>query len=177
MAEISSVGIGMRNVHIHRFAGDVIDSQRSSETSVTGHGNGQISSYTSHYNQIFLRATDGQEKSVEVASSGVSVRPGNKVTVLWGIVGNDEKGAYTTVHNHDTNQTGHIAKGINDTAGPPFYNMMIILFVIIGVISVFSLFGGGFGSILFIAATAFFFYWLTQRRRKLRSAMEAAILK
>ncbi len=177
MAEVSSVNIGMRNVHIYRFTGDVIDSQRSSETSVTGHGNGQISSHTYHYNEIFLRASDGQEKSVEVASSGVSVRPGNVVTVLWGIVGNNEKGAYTTVHNHDTQQTGHIAKGINDTAGPHLYNMMIILFVFVGVVAGFSLLGGGFSSIIPAAITAYFFYWLIQRRRKLRAAMEAAIIK
>lgn len=176
MAAVSSVNIGMRHINIHCFTGEVIDSQRSSETHVMGHNNGQISSSTSHYNEVFLRAADGQERVVEVASSGVPVRAGNNVTVLWGIVGNKEKGSYTTVVNHDTGALGHIAKGVNDVCGPHFYNMMIILFVIVGVVGGMSLLSGSVASsILPLAATGGFFYWLTGRRRKLRAAMESAV--
>ena len=35
--------------------------------------NGIVSSSTTHYNEIFLRAPNNEERSVEVAASGVSV--------------------------------------------------------------------------------------------------------
>lgn len=171
----SNVRIGMRHINIYRFTGEVVDSQRSSETSVTAHNNGQVSSRTFHYNEIFLRAADGEERAVEVAGANVPVRAGNTVTVLWGIVGKKEKGSYTTVLNHDTRQIGHIAKPINDLSGPHFYNMLIILFVFVGVFSVMGTFQDNPGSILALLATGGFFFWLLQRRKKLRAAMEAAV--
>ncbi|EUJ09741.1 hypothetical protein Meth11DRAFT_0542 [Methylophilaceae bacterium 11] len=178
MAAVNNVSVGGRSISLYRFTGEVIDSQRSSETSITSHSNGQVSSYTSHYNEIFLRDKEGKEISVEVASAGVPVRPGNTVTVLWGILGNKDKGPYTTVYNHDTGNIGHIAKSVNDLCGPHLYNMLIIVFVIVGVIGAFSLLGGSIGSsIIPLAATAGFFYWLTGRRRVLRAAMEDAAKK
>ena len=99
--------------------------------------------------KCFSVRADGQERVVEVASSGVPVRAGNNVTVLWGIVGNKEKGNYTTVVNHDTGSLGHIAKGLNDICGPHFYNMMIILFVIVGVVGGMSLLSGNVASVYF----------------------------
>lgn len=178
MAAVNSVSVGGRNISIYRFTGEVIDSQRSSETSITSHNNGQVSSYTYHYNEIFLRDKEGKEISVEVASAGVPVRPGNVVTVLWGILGNKDKGPYTTVFNHDTGNIGHIAKSVNDLCGPHLYNMLIIVFVFVGVIGSFSLLSGSIGSaIIPLAATAGFFYWLTGRRRVLRAAMEDAAKK
>jgi hypothetical protein len=175
MGAVSSVDIGRRRVNIYRFTGQVLDSQRSSETSVTSYNNGQVSAQTFHYNEIFLRSADGEERAVEVASAKVPIRVGNTVTVLWGIVGNRDKGSYCTVHKHDTRQTGHIAKAINDASGPPLYNMLIILFVFIGVFSVMGAAGGSGGAIVLVLATAGFFYWLLGRRKKLRNAMEAAL--
>jgi hypothetical protein len=178
MAAVNNVIVGGRNISIYRFTGEVIDSQRSSETSITSHNNGQVSSYTSHYNEIFLRDKEGKEVSVEVASAGVPVRAGNTVTVLWGILSGKDKGPYTTVYNHDTGNIGHMAKSVNDLCGPHLYNMMIIVFVFLGVIGAFSLLGGNIGSsIIPLATTAGFFYWLTGRRRVLRAAMEEAAKK
>jgi hypothetical protein len=175
MAAVSNVSVGGRRISIYRFTGEVIDSQRSSETSITSHSNGQVSSQTYHYNEIFLKDKEGKEISVEVASAGVPIRPGNTVTVAWGILGGKDKGPYTTVYNHDTGGIGHIAKSINDLCGPQLYNMLIIVFVFVGVIGSFSLLGGNIGSsIIPLAATAGFFYWLTGRRRVLRAAMEVA---
>jgi hypothetical protein len=175
MPEVSSIKIGMRNIRIYRFTGVVVDSQRSSETSVTTHNNGQVTASTYHYNKIFVQDENGEEIAAEVESAGVSIRPGNRVSVLWGIVGNDAKGSYTTVVNHDTGAIGHIAKGINDACGPPFYNRLIILFVFIGVMGAGVLLGGDFGgSIVLLAPVAWYFWWLTGRRRKLRAAMAAA---
>jgi hypothetical protein len=172
MAAVSNVSVGGRQISIYRFTGEVIDSQRSSETSITSHNN------TYHYNEIFLRDKEGKEISVEVASAGVPVRPGNTVTVLWGILGSKDKGPYTTVYNHDTGTIGHIAKSVNDLCGPHLYNMLIIVFVFVGVVGSFSLLSGNIGSaIIPLAATAGFFYWLTGRRRVLRAAMEEAAKK
>ncbi len=175
MAEVGAINIGTRQVHIHRFTGIVMDSQRSSETSITGHTNGQIRSHTFHYNEIFLRSADGEERAVEVGSAKVAVRVGNTATVAWGIVGSASTGSYTTVRNHETGLVGHVAKGINDVAGPPGYNMMIIVFVFVGVFSVMGVFSGKMSSIIMTGATGYFFYWLTQRRRVLRAAMVDAV--
>ena len=175
MSAVSSVDIGMRRINIYRFTGQVLDSQRSSETTVSSDNRGNVSSSTYHYNEIFLKGADGEERSVEVASASVPVRIGNTVTVLWGIVGNREKGHYSTVYNHDTQQVGHIAKAINDLAGPMLYNMLIILFVFIGVFAVMSLFGGSGVGFVLVVLTGVFFYWLIRRRKKLRAAIEAAL--
>lgn len=173
MSAIGSVQIGSRTVNLYKFTSEVMDSQRSSETQVTSYNNGQVSSTTHHYNEVFLRAPNGEEISLEIGSSRVSVRQGNTVTVAWGILGNRERGPYTTVYNHNTKSIGHMAKPINDLAGPPGYNMLIILFVIIGVVSVFNLVS--LMGLLGVGATAGFFYWLLQRRKKLRTAIESAI--
>ncbi|MES2625111.1 MAG: hypothetical protein V4628_07525 [Pseudomonadota bacterium] len=175
MPEVSTVDIGMRKVHIYRFTGVVVDSQKSSHTSVTSHNNGQVSTYTDHYNEIFIQNEGGEEMSAEIGGSNVSVRVGNKVSILWGIVGNAERGPFTTVVNHDTGAKGHMAKGVNDVCGPPFYNMLIILFVFIGVLGGGTLLGGNFGgSIPLLVPTGVYFWWLTGRRRKLRAATLAA---
>ena len=175
MPEVSSVDIGMRKVHIYRFTGVVVDSQRSTHTTATSHNNGQVSTHTEHYNEIFIQDEKGEEMSAEIGGTGVSVRPGNRVSIFWGIVGNAEKGSYTTVINHDTGAKGHIAKGVNDVCGPPFYNMLIILFVFIGVMGAGVLLSGDFGgSIPLLAMTGGYFWWLTGRRRKLRAATLAA---
>ncbi|MBK6496345.1 MAG: hypothetical protein IPO52_05980 [Gemmatimonadetes bacterium] len=175
MSAVSSLRIGSRQISLYRFTGEVLDSQRSSHTTVTSHQNGQVSAQTEHYNQVFLRASDGEERSVEVASAGVAVRVGNIVTVGWGLVGSNATGSYATVWNHDTNQVGHIAKAINDTAGPPLYNMMIIVFVFIGVFNAMGVFAFNLRAIFWVGLTFFFFWWLTQRRRTLRAALEAVV--
>jgi hypothetical protein len=175
MTAVSTIDIGMRKIHIYCFTGVVVDSQKSSQTSVTTHNNGQVSSHTEHYNEIFVQKENGEEMSAEVGGTGVSIRPGNRVSVLWGIVGNAERGPYTTVVNHDTGAKGHMAKGINDVCGPPFYNMLIILFVFIGVMGAGVLLSGDFGgSIPLLVPTGVYFWWLTGRRRKLRAAMVEA---
>ena len=171
MPEVSTVQIGMRKVHIYRFTGAVVDSQKSTHTTATSNNNGQVTTYTEHYNEIFIQDEKGEQMSAEIGGTGVSVRPGNKVSVFWGIVGNAERGPFTTVINHDTGTKGHMAKGVNDVSGPPFYNMLIILFVFIGVMGAFSLLGGDIGgSIPLLAMTGAYFWWLTARRRKLRAA-------
>jgi hypothetical protein len=175
MPEVSTVQIGMRNVHIYRFTGVVVDSQKSTHTTATSHNSGQVTTHTEHYNEIFIQDEKGEEMSAEIGGTGVSVRPGNKVSVFWGIVGNAERGPFTTVINHDTGAKGHMAKGVNDVCGPPFYNMLIIVFVFVGVVGSFNLLGGDIGgSIVPLAATAGYFWWLTARRRKLRAATLAA---
>jgi hypothetical protein len=171
MSAVRTIAIGARQIHLHRFTGEVLDSQRSSHTTVTSHANGQVSAHTQHSNEIFLRAPDGEERAVEIATSGVPVRVGNIVTIGWGIVGNAATGSYATVRNHDTGQLGHIAKAINDTAGPPLYNMMIIVFVFIGVFNAMGALAFKPGALFLVGLTGFFFWWLTQRRRVLRAAL------
>jgi hypothetical protein len=171
MPEVSTVQIGGRKVHIYRFTGVVLDSQRSTHTTATSHNNGQVTTHTEYYNEIFLQNENGEEMSAEIGGTGVSVRQGSRVSVFWGIVGDAERGPFTTVINHDTGAKGHMAKGVNDVCGPPFYNMLIILFVIIGVFGAFALFGGELvKAIVLLGLTGWFFWWLTERRRKLRAA-------
>ena len=175
MTATDNVRIGMRRINIHRFTGTVIDSQRSSETSFTGHSNGQVVSSTTHYNEIFLRTPQGEERSIEVGNANVPVRTGNVVTVTLGIIGNREKGYYTSVLNHDTGTIGHKAKAINDLAGPTFYNMLIIVFVFVGVMGGALLLKGDSGAVLPLLATVGYFLWIFRRRKKLRTAMEASM--
>ncbi len=175
MEAVGNVGLGTRSVNIYRFTGQVIDSQRSSETSFMSHSNHQVTSQTHHYNEIFIRSPDGEERVAEVGSTGVPVRAGNTVTVVWGIIGNREKGLYAGVYNHDTRQMGYVAKAVNDLAGPHLYNMMIIIFVFVGVFAVGSVLSGGMSGVLPLLLTGGFFFWLLQRRKKLRAAMAAAV--
>ena len=154
MPSFASVKAGSRTIDLHAFTGHVVDQQRSSVTEVTHHhpNNTMIgsSSRTWRYNKVFLRAEDGEEKSLEIQDKGdFSARHGQKASIVWGIRKGKELGDYMAVVNHETGAVHCIRKAINDNAGPPFYNMLLIVLVIVGCVGLVDLFCGHIGSALF----------------------------
>lgn len=181
MSSFASVRAGSRTIDLHAFTGQVVDQQRSSVTEVTHQhpGNSAIgsTSRTWRYNKLFLRADDGAEKSLEIEDKGFSARQGQKASIIWGIRKGKELGDYLAVVNHETGTVQCIRKAINDNAGPPGYNLLLIVLVIVGCVGLVDLFGGHVGSALFFFAVgAGGVWWIYTRQQSLKRQVEAAAL-
>lgn len=176
MPAASSVSIGARTVQLYTFTGEVTHSAVSSETERTvDQHNRHVSSRTWHHNQLMVQAADGEVREIDVGSAKVAVAPGQVVTLCWGIVNGREKGDYVAVHNHATRQTGWFAKGVNDVAGPPGYNMLLIVLVFVVVFNFLGVFRFEPTAIFWVAIGLGAFWWLLQRRKKLRAAVEQSL--
>jgi len=182
MASFATVLAGSRSLDLHAFTGQVVDQQRSSITEVTHHNpNNTMIGSTSHtrsYNKVFLRADDGEEKSLEIQDKGgFAARQGQKASIVWGIRKGKDVGDYLAVVNHETGAIHCIRKAVNDNAGPPFYNMLLIVLVIVGCVGLFDLFGGHIGSALFFFAIAGGgIYWIYAKQKRLLGQVKAAVL-
>jgi hypothetical protein len=182
MASFASIQAGSRTIDLHAFTGLVVDQQRSSVTEVTHHhpNNTAIGSTirTWSYNKVFLRADDGQEKSLEIQDKGgFAARPGQKASIIWGIRKDKELGDYLAVVNHETGAIQCIRKAVNDNAGPPLYNMLLIVLVIVGCVGLVDLFGGHIGSALFFFAVGGGgIYWIYSRQKRLLAQIRSAAL-
>lgn len=174
MPKLSTVHIGSRAIDLHVLTGEVVDQSTSYHTESTVHANNQVSTSTTSYSQMFVRAPDGEEKSLNVPDMKIGVRKGNTVSIFWGIKAGKDWGPYIAVYNHDTKSIHHIRKGNNDTAGPPGYNMMLIAAVIVGVIGGYGVLTGDMSSIIFLAAGAGAIYWIYSRQKKLMAAVDQA---
>lgn len=130
------------------------------------------------YNKVFLRNQEGEEKALEIEDKGgFSARPGQKASIIWGIRKGKELGDYLAVVNHETGTIQCIRKAINDNAGPPFYNMLIIVLVIVGCIGLVDLFGGHIGSAMFLFAIgAGGVYWIYRKQKSLLGQVKSAAL-
>lgn len=177
MASIGTIKAGSKTIDLYAFSGEVVDQQKSSHTQVTTHNNNQQQVSTSYYNKIFLRAADGSERSIEIEDKGFSARTGNRASILWGIPPRKEEGPYLAVINHDTGAMHTIRKPINDLAGPPFYNMILIvaaLFIAVGVVDLFS--GNIFSAIMMCGIGGGIIYWIFSRQKALIEKVKAAAL-
>jgi hypothetical protein len=159
---------------VHAFTGEVVDQSTSSETHTTVHSNNQVTSRTDHYTHLFVRAPSGEECDLEVANLRMGVRRQHTVTLLWGIRKGKEQGPYVAVNNHDTKSIHHIRKGNNDLAGPPGYNLLLVVAVMVGVFGLFGVLGGSMGAAVPLLLGVGAVYWVYSRQRKLMAAVEAA---
>lgn len=177
MASIGTIKAGGKSIHLHAFSGEVVDQQKSTYTQVTQGSNNQQQVSTTYYNKVFIRAPDGSERSIEIQDKGFSARAGNKASMIWGIPGSKEEGPYLAVINHDTGALHTLRKPINDLAGPPFYNLLLIVTAIFIAIGVFDLFKGNIGSaIIMVAIGVGGIYWIYSRQKALIAKVSAAAL-
>ncbi len=175
MASIGTVTAGSKIIDIHAFSGEVVDQEKSSYTEVTRGNNNYQSSTTTNYTKIFVRAPDGEERSLQIVDSGFGVRAGSKASFLWGIPKGKDKGDYVAVVNHDTGSVHTIRKAVNDLAGPPFYNMLLIVASIFIAVGVFDLFSGNMGSALIKAGIGCGgIYWIYTGQKNLLAQIKAA---
>jgi hypothetical protein len=158
--KIGSVNVIWRNLDIYAFTGEIVETQRTSETTVTGNMNApisQISSRTDHYTHLFLRAPDGRELDVNFESR-IGFRAGQTATAIWASSAGPDSGKYIAAYNHTSGQINTIRKGNNDMACIPFYNYIGIVaifygmfgFMAHGLIPKLIQFGIGFGYIAFM---------------------------
>ncbi len=177
MPSFATVTTGRGPVDLYAFTGVVADQEKSSYTEVTRNNNNNVAtSSTTHYNTIFVRNEAGEERSVQIVDSGLALRAGSHASFIWGIPKGKEKGDYMVVINHDTGAMHTIRKAVNDLAGPPFYNMLLILAVIVGCVGLFDLFSGDLGSaIILIGIGAGAVYWIYKGQKALLAQVESAV--
>lgn len=183
---LRSVNVGSKSIEIHSFSGEVMESQKWTTTQISGGGGGGYShngtgfsssapvrSHTTTHDQIFVRAANGEERALELSDVHLAVRKGQWLTLILAIKAGRNEGPYVAILNHNTGSMDWIAKAVNDSCGPMFYNGLIILGVIAGVVGVFSAFSGGFGSFLNGAFWAGLgiggILWIVRRRKAFKA--------
>ncbi|HEX2539653.1 MAG TPA: hypothetical protein VHM00_01070 [Caldimonas sp.] len=180
MSRFATLRSGLRTIDLHAFTGRVVDQQRSSVTEVTRHhANAMLgtTTRTSSWNKVFLQADNGEEKWLEVPDQGFAARAGQMASIIWGIRAGKEKGDYLALINHETGAFQCIRKAVNDHAGPPFYNMLLILLVIVGCVGLVDVFGGHYGSALFFFAVGGGgIAWIWRRQKQFMAKIKAAAL-
>lgn len=132
--KVGTVNVIWRNLDIYVFTGEILDTQRTSETTVSGNmnaPNAQISSRTDHYTHLFLRGPDGREDDLNFESR-VGFRTGQKASFVWASSMGPDKGKYIAVYNHTSGQINTIRKGNNDMSCIPFYNWIGIIAIFVG---------------------------------------------
>lgn len=176
MSELGTLKIGMRSIGFYYFTGVVENRSDSSHTQTT-HEQGTnrvVSSYTEHRSDLIVRGADGRTEQVNSLAGHISVSVGTKVTLVMVELGKKDFKPYVAIHDHTTGKTGYFAKGVNDAAGPPLYNMGIILALIVGALSVI---GFSFAKIVPLGLVAWFFYELYRRRKLVREHADRIIAK
>ncbi len=178
MAAFGSVTAGSKTINLHAFSGEVVEQQKSSHTEVSrGNNNNQQQVSTTHYNKIFVRAADGAERSLEIVDSGFSGRAGSKASILWGIKEGKDEGPYLGIVNHDTGDVHLIRKPVNDLAGPPFYNMLLIVASIFCALGFYDMINGSIGSAIVKAGIGGGgIYWIYKGQKALLGKIKAIAL-
>jgi hypothetical protein len=118
MTSENTFNIGKATYNLNYFTGKVLESKTRDVLSVSGGGGGgqiyqgsgnisgsSISSHSTRYDTLFLRDSSGKEDTFEFRNSGINVRNGQIVTVIWAIKEGKESGGYIAIHNHNTNET------------------------------------------------------------------------
>lgn len=138
MAKISEVTLKGMSFSIYSLTGEVKDSRKWTSTHVSGGGGGgggylhggsgyvstqpvTITSTTTTHDQLFVQASDGQEICVETSDANLQVRPGHKVSVLWGIKNGKDRGNYWTIYNHNTKQIEWLPNGLRHSFSPWYF--------------------------------------------------------
>jgi hypothetical protein len=119
---VKLLGMPARSLALKAVSGEVVDIQKSSETKISSSGSGfinqatgsivlpPIKSSTTHIDTLFIRGVDGQETSLEIVDSGVPVRPGSKVSIVYATedLNAARKQVLVGLVNHDTNATARV---------------------------------------------------------------------
>ena len=177
MASIGPVSAGSKTINLHAFSGEVVEQQKSSHTEVSRGNNNQQQVSTTHYNKIFVRASDGAERSLEIVDAGFSARAGSRASIIWGIKDGKDEGPYLGIVNHDTADVHLIRKPVNDLAGPPFYNMLLIVAAIFCALGFYTLLSGNIGSAIVMAGIGGGgIYWIYKGQKALLGKIKAAAL-
>ena len=177
MASIGPVTAGSKTINLHAFSGEVVEQQKSSHTEVSRANNNQQQVSTTHYNKIFVRASDGAERSLEIVDSGFSARAGSKASIIWGIKEGKEEGPYLGIVNHDSGDVHLIRKPVNDLAGPPFYNMLLIVAAIFCALGFYDMITGNLGSAIVMAGIGVGgIYWIYKGQKALLAKIKTAAL-
>jgi len=176
MSELTNLKIGMRTLTFFYFNGVVENRRDSSQTTNTYEqgSNRLVSSHTEHRSDLVVRNAAGDFQQVNAAAAHVSIQEGARVTLVMASTREKGEQPYVSVYNHDTGQAGYFAKGVNDAAGPPLYNMGIILAVLVCVIGVMNF---SAGKIVPMALAAAFFYELYRRRKLVRAHADQVRIK
>lgn len=189
---ITTLHVGSRPIEIHTFSGEVLESQKWTTTQISGGGGGGYShngtgfsssapvrSHTTTHDQIFVRASSGEERALELSDVHLAVRKGQWLTLVLAVRAGKHEGPYVAVFNHNTGSMDWVAKAVNDSCGPMFYNLLIVLGVIAGVVGVASAFSGGFGNFI---TGAFWgglgiggILWIVRRRKAFKAGISALI--
>ena len=182
MALIQTVTVGSRVIDLYTFTGEVADEKKWATTHVSGGGGGYnvgsgqnnpvtISSQTTTHDQFFIRDEAGKEMAFEMANTGLALRKGHRVTVLWGIIKGNDRGPNIAVYNHTTDNLTLIQSSITSLAIPPTpFSITIAYFV-----SIFATCLYGLGLIALIALIVYRSGQKKQLLATFRPAVDAAV--
>ena len=176
MSELTHLKIGLRTLTFFYFNG-VVENRRDSSHTTTTYEQGSnrlVSSQTEHRSDLTIRNEAGDFQQINAAAAHVSIREGSHVTLILASAREKGEQHFVSVHDHVSGQTGYFAKGVNDVAGPPLYNMGIIVAVTICVVGVFNF---SAGKIVPMALAAAFFYELFRRRKLVRAHADKVRMK
>jgi len=178
MAAVQSITIGDRVIDLHKFTGEVVDEKMWTTTQVISSGgnynvgSGQhnpvsISSSSTTHDQFFLKDENGQEMAADLGGTGVAIRKGHRVTLIWGMVHGQERGPFLAVHNHSMGAPAYIDSAIQSLVGPtaPGWSVIAWFFSILGI----CFYGVGFIGVIVLVVMG--------RSRKRQARENSAILK
>ena len=173
---IGSVRIGLRTVGLHAFTGEVTTSTKDAAP-FRDPDTGEVTDLrTKISTKVNLVGPDDESRWVDISATGISVRAGDRVTLVWARVGSaEDDDAYVAVHDHDSGETGWWAKGVNDTAGPPLYNGMMIVIVFVVVANFMGTIRADPESWPPVVLALGVFAYILLRRRKLKAAVRAVL--
>jgi len=172
-----NIQLDIRQIKLYSVTGELLDGQKWTTTQVYGGGgnaynNAPVQSSTTTHDQVFIRGDDGQETAAELHDMHLAVRPGHRVSLIWGIHPPRSKGPYLALYNHATGDLHWSKRSINELAGPMFVNLLIIFCVFAAVGGLFSLLGGSSGGLFWLIVGVGPFVWILRRRKQLRAAVE-----
>lgn len=184
MALIQTITVGNRTIDLYAFTGEVVDEKKWATTHVSGSGGGYnvgsgqnnpitISSTTTTHDQFFIRDEAGKEMSFEMANTGVALRKGHRITVLWGIIKGNDRGPNIAVYNHATDNLTLIQSSITGLAIPPTPLPIVLAYFV-------SAFAACFYGLGIIALVALLIYRSGRKKQLLaafRPAVDAAVAK
>lgn len=161
MAKTSEVTLKGMRFAIYSLTGEVKDSRKWTSTEVSGEGGGgggyvhggsgyvsaqpvSIESTTTTHDQLFVQGPDGKEICVETTDANLQVRPGHKVSVVWGIKKGKDQGYYWAIFNHNTEKTNWL--DVSSSFTPWFFGQGTFWWVMAVLVGV-------FGALAMVAAT------------------------
>ncbi len=100
-----------KRVQFWKLQGEVLDSDRYSETRVTarsGVGNARVRMRQKTYHDFWIRGGDGREQSIQLEDVKVPLRAGQQVTVVCAGLPRSERGWLCSLVNHSTGRSHDI---------------------------------------------------------------------